>query len=120
MKLIFFLFLSTISNHVSALSVTPSDPHNYEKIPCRSEKDCDRGMRDPAYQCLLVSKSQICAPYRCFRDSDCLNIGRYCESGIYLSEGCVRTKKNFLKHGGICRYKTFAKRCKNPGFPEFF
>ena len=119
MKLIFFLLLLTFSNYLSALSVTPSDPHNYERIPCNTEKDCDRGMRDPAYQCLKTSKAHnVCAPYRCYRDSDCLNIGKYCESGIYLATGCVRTNKNFRIHGGTCRYNTIiAEQCKNPGFP---
>ena len=121
MKLIIFLHLLTFSNYVSALSVTPSDPHNYEIISCKTEMDCDRGIRDPSYQCIKMSKYQnVCAPYRCYRDSDCLNIGRYCESGIYVSAGCVRTKNNFRRHGGICRYKTIAKQCKNPGFPGFF
>ena len=76
----------------------------YEKQKCESQRDCDRGYRDPRYRCITKIFSHfnlrshfppenICVPFRCYRDLDCLDIAqKYSNSIIYKSKGCKRRR----------------------------
>ena len=63
---------------------------------CRRQTDCDRGKRDPKYRCQRFGYEKYCVPDRCFRNSDCINIGQIPSQSVLYSKGCRRR---------ICRYR---------------
>ena len=85
-------------------------PTNYTKFDNATLRECNN-----ADDCLLPEESQCkkmgnltpsgkigyCAPFHCKSDTDCLDIGDVCTTGV-ISGTC-----NSMKQGGTCEYHPF-------------
>ena len=61
---------------------------NYPKKKCSLQSDCDLGNRDPRFRCETIGFENYCVPHKCFRNSDCIDIGRHLSNGVIFSNGC--------------------------------
>ena len=71
---------------------------NYPKKKCNIQSDCDLGHRDPRFRCETIGFENYCVPHKCFRNSDCIDVGRHLSDGIISSKGCKFR---------ACKYDTF-------------
>ena len=61
---------------------------NYPKKKCSIQSDCDLGNQDPRFRCETIGFENYCVPDKCFRNSDCIDIGRHLSNGVISSKGC--------------------------------